>query len=546
MEQSTLLAFTLFGLDLSFIRDVLIGTAGFIAALGLAIFIHELGHFLAAKLFGVPVERFVIGFDKEAIGIFPRCIWEKKMGETTYGLSLVPLGGYVKMSGVVHPEIEKYLEGKENEKAKAPADREEYAQEGPRHPDTISSRFRSAKEREDEVPAGLESREAEDARRKSLQGQALEDMAALYKKPFWQKIVIYTAGVFMNLVLATFAVAFLYARGFEQSAPFDAAVSWIPEDSAYAETELAPGDEILRLEGEEVETSADLNRLIESAAAAQGFGTEIDHLPLTFDLRRAGTGEEYVFATALTADPEQQADFFDTFFRSTAYVDMVIPNTPASRAGVLRGDMILTVGGDPIQDWRHFRTIVSSSPNQELEIEVARGEERIVLALTPWEHAEMPGVGQVGIVSGNPEKTRTVEALPLALARAPERIYSTTTNYVRQLGAIGGKLVEGNVTAVRRELGGPVGIAQIAYRMALMGFEQWLQFLIILNVALAVMNMLPFPVLDGGHVIFAMYEAVFRRPVPPRILVPLLNGAVFLILILFVLITFNDVLKLFT
>ncbi len=529
MDHSTFLAFTLFGLDLSFIRDVLIGTAGFIAALGLAIFIHELGHFLAAKLFGVPVERFVIGFDKEAIGIFPRCIWERRIGETTYGLSLVPLGGYVKMSGVVHPEIEKYLEGEEPQQRTAPADREENA---PRHPDTISSKFQSPEQR------------------RSLQAQAMEDMGALYKKPFWQKVIIYGAGVTMNLVLAVFAVAFLYARGFEQSAPHPAEVAWIPPDSVYANTDLAPGDRILSLNNIPVSDTEELNEALETSAREAGFRSETDRLEISFGLERVNSsesaGERYVFETAFTNDPGQQADFVDTFFRSAPYVEMAIPNTPSTRAGIKRGDIIVEVDGVPIVDWRHFRTIVTASPNQTLETIVERAGERHELQLTPWEHADHPGVGQVGIVAGNPEKRRTVEPLFTALVRAPERIYSTTTNYVRQLGAIGGKLVEGNVTAVRRELGGPVGIAQIAYRMALMGFEQWLQFLIILNVALAVMNILPFPVLDGGHIVFATYEAIFRRPVPPKILVPILNGAVMLILLLFVLITFNDVLKLFT
>ncbi len=532
MDQPTILAFTLLGLDLGFIRDVLIGTAGFIVALGLAIFIHELGHFLAAKLFKVPVERFVIGFDKEAIGVFPRCIWERKIGETTYGLSLVPLGGYVKMSGIVHPEIEKYLEGEEEQKKKAPADQEENVPDAPRHPDTISSKFQSPEQR------------------RSLQAQAMEDMGALYKKPFWQKLIIYGAGVFMNLVLAAFAVAFLYARGFEQSAPHPAEVAWIPPDSAYANTELAPGDRILTLNGTPVEHTGEMNEALEASAQEAGFGTDTDSLTVVFELERTGDAEaadrQYTFETAFTTNGEQQADFVDTFFRSAPYVEMAIPNTPSTRAGIKQGDFILEVNGEQIVDWRHFRHIVTASPNETLETVVRRGEERILLELTPWEHADYPGVGQVGIVAGNPEKIRTVEPLFTALVRAPDRIYSTTTNYVRQLGAIGGKLVEGNVTAVRRELGGPVGIAQIAYRMALMGFEQWLQFLIILNVALAVMNILPFPVLDGGHIVFAFYEAVFRRPVPPKILVPILNGAVILILLLFVLITFNDVLKLFT
>src|SRR5690606_7821306 len=99
--MESLMFFPALTLALSFdmMTGFIIGALGFIVSFGLAVFIHELGHFLAAKAFKVPVERFVIGFDKEAMPFLPGCIWERKIGETVYGLSLVPLGGYVKMSG---------------------------------------------------------------------------------------------------------------------------------------------------------------------------------------------------------------------------------------------------------------------------------------------------------------------------------------------------------------------------------------------------------------------------------------------------------------
>ena len=170
----------LLGVSVADVQAIAIGVFGFIGALGLAVFVHELGHFLAAKLFKVPVERFVIGFDKEAMGFLPRCIWERKIGETTYGLSLIPLGGYVKMVGTVHPEIEKYLEG-EDEKSKAkPTGDNDPALAG----ESISAGFervRASGQKKNETP--------------SLQEQALTDIAALYKKPYWQKVKIGRAHV---------------------------------------------------------------------------------------------------------------------------------------------------------------------------------------------------------------------------------------------------------------------------------------------------------------------------------------------------------------
>jgi regulator of sigma E protease len=178
-------------------------------------------------------------------------------------------------------------------------------------------------------------------------------------------------------------------------------------------------------------------------------------------------------------------------------------------------------------------------------MKVLRKGQELAVTVTPIDDPNNPGVGLVGIRPGNPEKDLNKEAVGTAFANAPVRTFNLARAYVLKLKELGGKVTTGNVHAVRRDLGGPVGIAQIAYRQAQNGLDDWLNFLIILNVALAVMNILPFPVLDGGHICFAIYEGIFRKPVPPKILVPLLNGAVVFILIFFVLVTFNDIWKIF-
>ena len=498
---------------LEYTGNAAIGILGIIVAFGLAIFIHELGHFLAAKAFKVPVERFVIGFDKEAIGIFPRCIWEKKWGETVYGLSLIPLGGYVKMSGVLSPELEAYLEGEE--------------------------------EKPEEKIEEIEEQKAEKA---SLQGQALEDMAALYQKPFWQKVIIYSAGVAMNMVLAVLAMGVLYAKGFDESAPYPARVGWISADSPFAGTALQPGDYIVAIEGTPVKNEVEVDQALSEIAGGKKLGEDLERLDATITLERenasAGEDSTYTYDLTLTDDPELQQAFGTVFFRRDAYIDFVYPDSPADDAGFERGDEVISINGEDVEDWSHFTHIIRQSANEELNVVVKREEDgenaRKELAVTPWEDADDPDVGQVGVVVGNPNKTFRQEGVVQAFGNAPERVYTTTSNYLSRLGALFGKLTEGNVTAVSRELGGPVGIGRIAYKMAQSGLSDWINFLIMLNVALAVMNILPIPVLDGGHIVFAIYEALFRQPVPARILVPILNSAVVFILILVVLITFND------
>lgn len=496
------------------------GVLGFLVAFGLAVFVHELGHFLAAKAFKVPVERFVIGFDKEAMGFLPRCIIEKKWGETVYGLSLVPLGGYVKMSGVVHPDIERYLEG-DGKNAETPAPSAA--------PATTNMR-----------PDGVAIPRAEGS---TLQEQAMQDMAALYKKPFWQKVIIYSAGVIMNLILAMLVITLMWTKGFRSDGPARLEVPTILADSTYASGPFVRGERLLSLNGTAVSTDEELAKALSELMGGKRLGVDLEALNLALTMK-GKDGNERPIDLTITNDT-QLRDFFNAMTFAVAYVDFLVPNGPAAKGGMKRGDTILAVNGEPINDWHHFRQVVMASPNQQLTIQVRRGDRTVDVKVTPWEDAERPGVGQIGIVAGNPEKVVMRESFFVALSNSPARIYAFTRNYVSSLGKLGMKAATGNVTAVSREVSGPAGIAQVAYKMAQYGLDDWLRFVILLNVALAVMNILPFPVLDGGHIVFAAYEGIFRRPVPPKILVPLLNGAVVAILIFVVLVTFNDFRKIF-
>lgn len=460
-------------LGMSFVTGFIIGMLGFIIAFGLAVFIHELGHFLAAKAFGVPVERFVIGFDKEAMPFLPRCIWERRIGETTYGLSLVPLGGYVKMSGVVHPEIERYLEG--DAKPATEGDSQPLPSQATR-PDGIAPTPPVPKDN-------------------TLQGQAMQDMNALYKKPFWQKIIIYGAGVVMNMVLAMGAVALLYAKGLEMDAPFKTQVGWLAPENPFLAMGIQTGDLLVAIDGQPIEDSEGMEtilveRLAKDDPAALAF-------PITVEREGEGT---LTFDVDLASGENKVADFFTTFILRPAHIDYVIINHAADRAGIVEGDLILALNGEVVHDWPHFVHIVRGSVGETLEVVLLRNGERIETALTPRENPEEPGIGQVGLVVGNPDKLFVQETILVALANSPQRVYNFSRNYVRQLGRLGQRAVEGNIDAVRQNLGGPVGIAQMAYRHAQQGFNQWLRFLILLNVALAVMNILPFPVLDGGQI----------------------------------------------
>jgi len=228
-----------------------------------------------------------------------------------------------------------------------------------------------------------------------------------------------------------------------------------------------------------------------------------------------------------------------------AYVDDVIPARPAQKAGIELGDMIREINGEPVDDFNELLYLVSSSPGEPLDMLIERDGEMIGMTITPVASADDPSIGQIGIFPGNPEKLIEKMSVGEALVTSPVFIAQYTMRYVNHLKMLGGRLVQGDIAKVREDLGGPVAIAHMAGIMANQGVERFLRFLIMLNIALAVMNILPLPILDGGHIVMATWEAIFGKPIPPKVLVPVLNGAVIVLLGFVVLITVSDLFKIF-
>lgn len=466
----------------------LIGALGFIGAFGLAVFIHELGHFLAAKAFRVPVSRFVIGMDSHFIPALPNCIWERKIGETTYGVSLVPLGGYVKMEGIVHPEIEKYLEGTEGD-----------------------------------TNAG------------GIMESTVSDINALYRRPFWQKLIIYSGGVAMNFLLAMGVLVIVGMRGVEVSDPVPSVIGWTEPGDPVFEAGLRQGDTVKAIGEDPVANEDDFYLAVARRSAAQQ-----DGVPVT-----VARGAEQL---SVTLSREQWTAIMQRpayLFAHPAHVGAVVPNGPADKAGIRARDTFISIDGEPVDDWNEMRSIIGKSANRELTVVVRRwqaGEE--TLALTPWESASTRGRGEIRISPGNPDFRIVKKTFSEAVAEAPSLVLLNIGRYVENVKALITRIVTRlNVKEAHRELSGPVGIAQVAARAANEGMDAWLRFIVMFNIALGVMNALPLPVLDGGHIVFAAYEGIFRRPLAPRIFVPVMNGAIIAFLCFFVLITLSDVVK---
>ncbi len=185
----------------------------------------------------------------------------------------------------------------------------------------------------------------------------------------------------------------------------------------------------------------------------------------------------------------------------------VLPDRPAAAAGMRDGDRIVAISGQELRDWEHMRDVVRAHPGEPLEVTVQRGDQTVVLAITPRFDAEMGG-GLIGVSSAREERIplTLTEAVTYSLVKPPLVVKTTVVSLV--------ELLTGRQKA---ELMGPVGIAQTTGRAAEAGWDTFFLWLGILSAYFGAFNLFPFPGLDGGRLIFLVYEAVTRRRPDARV-----------------------------
>lgn len=453
----------------------MIGTSviSFIVVLGILIFVHEFGHFIVAKFFGVGVERFSLGFGPRLIG--------KTVGITDYRISAIPLGGYVKMVGE-EPDAE--LE-----------------------PDEVAISFTH--------------------------------------KHVAKRACIVAAGPFFNLLLAfVIFLGFYLVLGFEDIKPVIRAVR---PDSPAAAAGLKPGDRILAIGDEKVRSWFDIEKAIEDASGE------------TMDLAVARKDES--FATRLTPQVQvgrdifgDEVEYFDMgisgFPELEPVVGEVSPGFPAQKAGLKPGDRIVAVNGDPVDSWRDMSLAISESKGQQIRLTVSREGDRLEIPLTPALRKEETVTGEtvdrylIGISAAGirlDEEDRIVRRLG-PLTAVTESFYRTW--FIIKLSVKGiVKIADGSVSS--NNLGGPIMIAKMAGDQAKAGLDKLIQFIALISINLAILNILPIPVLDGGHLLFFFIEAVIRRPVGIRVREIAQQAGMVLLLMLMIFVFYNDITRYF-
>jgi regulator of sigma E protease len=412
----------------------------FLVVLGVLVAFHELGHFLAARWVGVKVLKFSLGFGPKLFG--------RKMGETEYLLSAIPLGGYVKLFG------------------------------------------------EDETEATTQ-----------------EDRARSFAhKGLWGKVLIVAAGPGFNFILAYFIFAGWLATGaplpvptFQDLTPdIEAMVPGSPADTAGIQI----GDRVSRVNGQDISTRTEL---FDAVAKSKGQA-------LTLEIKR---GEQFKTLTVTpTTAPGPQASAQEPGYylgveESPPQVTSVTPNSPAEKAGLQAGDHVVKIEDQTIHTWSQMTGIVKESPNHQLQVEVLRDGHRVSLTVTPSaEKTTVNGqsveVGKIGIAGPGGRSIIRSSTPLLSLYDGLRATWGLT-----ELTVVGlYKMIVGDISS--KNIGGPLTIANISGEAASQGASNVIYLIAILSINLGVLNLLPIPILDGGHLLFFLIEGILRKPLGER------------------------------
>lgn len=445
----------------------------FVITIGILVFIHEFGHFAAAKLSGMRADVFAIGFGKRLFG------WNRKTGftfgelpkdfdgegHTDYRLSLLPLGGYVKIAGMIDESMDTDFVEKE--------------------------------------PQPYEFR----------------------AKPVWAKIFVITAGVLMNLFLAWII---FWGANFFQGKPITptTTIAFVEDGSPAQLSGFVAGDKILSINGKQVNNWEELR--------AQIFiNTLGENLNVT--LERNGTIKNLSIERKLIPDDESKSLYLLPQGIKPGIGD-VLKDSPAEKSGLKPGDIMLSLNGIPLYSPKQTTELISANRGREIQLVVKRKDEELNISVTPGDDSKI-GVA-IGPVFLGKTKMQTYGAFASIYYgwKDIEKMTALTFQMV-------GKVFSGNIE-VGKAFGGPIKIAQIAAKSADSGISSFLYFLALLSLSLAILNIMPFPVLDGGHLVMIIIEAIIRREIPVKIKVALQNTGFVILLLLMAFIIYNDIISL--
>ena len=450
-------------------HEFLVSTVAFIVLVGVMVVVHEFGHFAVAKLCGVRVEAFSVGFGPRLFGV--------KFGDTDYKVCLLPLGGYVKMTGET--------------------------------PDQITGSG-------DEIEqADLET-----------------DRGAFTSHPRWQRMLIGVAGPVANFSLAFVLMLFYYGwiNELPKHVVKTTTIEWVVQGSAAAQAGLQPGDVITHYETAD---DPDWEMVIQRAIMNQG-----QAVPVTVE-RGGQVVELSLHQPAAVKGQDFDLDdlgLIPEFVPGPIGVMQVQPGTPAAEAGLRDGDQIQAVDGHAFHTVQSLLAYMQTGQGKPIMLTVVRNGAALppLLAhpvkLDGWKLGFAPTPVPFGMY-------------PLPLNAAAEKSKQFCVDNSTQIVEVLGRLFTHKVSM--SQLSGPVGIARMAGDAA--ETKQWLpKFWLAsaISINLGILNLIPFPILDGGLILLLVIESVIRRDIGVNVKERIYQAAFVVLIAFFAFVIFNDVTKL--
>ncbi len=459
-------------------------------AIMVLVFVHEMGHFLFAKLFKMRVERFSIGF--------PPVILGKKFGETEYVLGATPLGGYVKIAGMVDESLD-------NDMLDQPAEPWEYR-----------------------------------------------------SKPVWQRVIVITAGVIFNVILAAIIFFLLKVNAEDTYIPAENIDSvYVTEGSLMHDMGLRTGDRITAVNGEPLERFSDFFDI--EALTADEFKITVERAgeSMTF------TGPQDIMTqlNRLGSDMDIGVSYVP------AIIGGVVEDTPAAAAGLTAGDRIVMIDSTRIQFWQQMSEKIGEAEGRTLNIVWLRSDtlETPVAASVDSSYASPASfTAYRNTLTPREIETATGTHYGIGIYDASGPLLWNEFGLVRDKYTVGeafvggiqdtwvhtklivtglGRMVSGREN-LRENMGGPIAIAKVTKQAAEHSWAAFWRIVAILSITLAIVNILPIPALDGGHLMFLLYEGITRREPSLKLRMIMQNIGMFILFAFMIFLILNDIMRL--
>ncbi|WP_306397742.1 RIP metalloprotease RseP [Telluria beijingensis] len=349
----------------------------------------------------------------------------------------------------------------------------------------------------------------------------------------WKRIAIVAAGPLANFLLAIGLMAALYMHGVDEPS---ARLREAPAASEARKAGVRGGDTVVAVNGNAVRSWTELRWQIVHAA--------VDKADARLELRSAHGGSYSATLPAavvgqLDVETDVMAELGLDLWRPQPRIEKVMPDGAGQRAGLQDGDLVLRMGGEPVVDGIAFIEAVRAAPGKPLALEVERAGRPVAVTLTLTPEPDANGRGVIKAMVAQAPDMVTVSSGPIeAMVRGAERTWETSVMTLKMIW----KMITGE--ASWKNVTGPITIADYAGQTARIGLVSYLQFIAFISISLGVMNLLPIPVLDGGHLLYYSLEVLTGRPLPPRVGEFAQRAGVGLLFMLMALAVFNDLVRL--